>query len=263
MISKINSPEEIKEDVYRIANKKPRYNNTIPLTFIKKLQSNHGTVDEVETKIDLVRRNPLIVALGDSVTAGWFEGNTQIPPEIKEKFFKNKPLIKHVTDIKNVYHEVFRLRLSELYERVSLSVINSGISGDDVVGMNKRLERDVIRYDPDLILINASINGPNDLFEYKKNFNSIVEKIIRFTNSDMIVITPNLIHEELMGNLDKRVDIMIDIAEKYNLCIADTFSIWKQIKKAGINIKKLLSNELNHPTILGHEIYVIELIKLF
>ena len=40
-----------------------------------------------------------------------------------------------------------------------ITFVNSGIAGDNIYGkMKYRLNRDVIRYQPDLVIINATLN---------------------------------------------------------------------------------------------------------
>lgn len=54
--------------------------------------------------------------------------------------------------------EQFRNLLIDKYEQTSVSAVNSGIAGDSMYGMKARLYRDVIRYQPDLVILNGSLN---------------------------------------------------------------------------------------------------------
>jgi acyl-CoA thioesterase I len=260
--SQVLTPADVAEKALAIVRSTKRYNDVLPLQFIEKMKHHHGTSKELD-EYGIYRKNPLIVAFGDSVTAGWFEGNTLFPEAIRSKFLNDAKPVEHITDIGNVYHEVFKLMLSEKYERTSVSVVNSGISGDSVVGMNTRIERDVIRYFPDLVLLNASLNGPEDVNLYEKNLRQIAIRLKNDTQADVIFITPNLVSEGMKGTLDQRVSLMLKIANEFGFCIADTYSTWQEIQKQGIDITLLLANTLNHPTITGHQIYAMELMKLF
>lgn len=262
MRSMFDTPTEYREAILEIARNKTRYSNTRPERFIRMMETHHGTTDEQDEHL-LHRKNPLVLALGDSVTAGWFEGNTLFPENIKRKYFYNRPGIDHVTDIEHVYHEQFKLMLADKYERTSLSVINSGISGDTPIGIYKRLYRDCIRYHPDLVIYNASLNGPEDLVVFEDTTRKIMERIMADTRAEIIIVTPNLMHPELMGTLEERVRILKNIAAEYDLCVADVYSLWKQIQSEGYDFSILLANELNHPTCFAHTLYAMELMKLF
>ncbi len=126
----------------------------------------------------LERKNPVICFLGDSVTAGHFESLLpQDPQEIMAIFqalmegdlSKARPV--EITDARESYVEKFKNMLIDKYELTSPTVINAGIAGDMLTSMSKRLERDVIRYQPDLVVINGALNWSEDLGdaqEYKK-----------------------------------------------------------------------------------------------
>ena len=112
----------------------------------------------------LERRNPVIVAMGDSVTAGHFQW--LIPPEKLEKNYQRLlagDFSAGITEVEEAnvlasYPDVFRKKLVAYYHYTCVSVINAGIAGDNLRGMYARHERDIIRHDPDLVLINGSLN---------------------------------------------------------------------------------------------------------
>lgn len=261
MLSKFNSPKDYEKRVIELTLSKPRYNDTIPENFIKKLENNHASANDLDSD-GLCRRNPLVIALGDSVTAGAFEGSAGLPEEMIQKYFQGES-IESIIDIENVYHEKFRRKLGNKYAAVAVSMINAGIGGDNVVGMNTRLQRDVLRYDPDLVIINAVLNGPDDIMVYEKNYRLMVKRIKENTNADVIVMTPNKVIPDFEGNIANRVDLVKRIAIENHFSIADTYAVWESFASNGIELEKMLSNNINHPTILGHEVYALELMKLF
>ncbi len=262
MVSSILVSPDTEKAVLDIANKKPRFNDVVPERFIQYLES----FDEqgyIRNEEGICRRNPLIVALGDSVTQGCFEGNLNYSKRMMEEFYPDGERIQRVIDSENVYHEKFRKRLAAKYN-VPVSVINSGIGGDNVINMYKRLDRDVLQYSPHLVLINASLNGPaGDLAAYEKHIRAIINNILDNTSAEIVLITPNMVTKSWMRDLEGRVDILRKIGIEKHLSIADAYAVWKEIEAYGINIDILLANRINHPVIVGHEIYCIELMKLF
>ena len=73
----------------------------------------------------------LIVALGDSVTQGFME----------ERRF----------DFEAVYHHRLKQLLEARYPQTTFSVVNAGCGGESLPGGARRLDRDVLRHQLDLL----------------------------------------------------------------------------------------------------------------
>lgn len=270
-----------------------------PERFIEKMKKNTGMAGGFFGITDddgLERRNPLIVALGDSVTAGHFEnvetsegdafmerifqdmqsGTPQ--QEIVERIEKRGGLpVTEVFDARESYIEKFRTMLIDKYEFTSVSVVNSGIAGDTLLSMIRRADRDVVRYDPDLILINASLNWDDihmgDENVYKKMLKDLVQKLKRKTNADIILLTPNgdLPNTLLAAGKEeppapttyRRAEKIREVAEEEQVCLADVRAVWEEAREKGCPWKELLANGINHPSVEGHEVYAKVLMKLF
>lgn len=232
------------------------------------MRKNRGNVEVLSpfapAKDGMERKNPLIVALGDSVTAGHFENVMDIEDFIGKvacgKLTEEDAL--EITDVRECYLEKFRYLLIDRYEQTSVSAINSGIAGDTILGMQKRLYRDVIRYQPDLVIINASLNwgsdcGGSDIYE--KILREVVSAIKTETRADIILMTPNMEVSEEIANpkstLEERVDIIRRIAKEEQVCLADAYRIWKMYEDAGYPVAGLLANGRNHPSVVGHEVF--------
>jgi lysophospholipase L1-like esterase len=225
----------------------------------------------------LERRNPLIVALGDSVTAGHFESTASSEEDILVFYEKamsgqlDENDIGEVTDVRESYVNKFYNALIDWYEQTSLSVINCGIAGDDLYGMNRRVYRDVIRYAPDLILINASLNWGTQCgstSDYENELRKLLTVITNETNCDIILLTPNMDIIELPemrnpnSSLAERVEVIRKMAAEFDVCLADTYKAWKEYEAEGYPVDALLANGCNHPSITGHEAYARVLMKL-
>lgn len=243
-----------------------------PERFIRKMEENNGYADHSNTDEDgSWRRNPLVVAFGDSVTGGHFEFLK--PRPFLEQYFRehrNFPLPADVVDTQAVYHTQWKDMLTDRYTYSSVSVINAGIAGDTIIGMRKRLDRDVIRYQPDLVLLNGSLNWNSDigtLEQYKSCLRETVVKIKDNTEADIILMTPNMQAEnyftpEYEDTLPYRVDCIREIAAEQDVCLADTYQIWEDFISAGNTLPDMLANGINHPTKAGHTVYAIALMKL-
>ncbi len=227
-------------------------------------------------------KNPLVVALGDSVTAGHFE--SLIPQEDSDKpaFFayveechrSGEPAVFDVTDARVCYLEKFRLRLIDRFEKTSVSVLNSGIAGDNLLQMALRAQRDVIRYQPDLVLINGSLNWSEALGTgetYRRTLTDLVRRIKAETEAEIILMTANgdLPGVDRYGNrLEKTwtaelAGVIREVAAAEDTCLADAHALWTKAKEEGADWAALLANGVNHPCAEGHDVYADLLMQLF
>ncbi len=265
-----------------------------PLRFIRKMQENQGFIGLISGKgLDeegLERKNPLVVALGDSVTAGHFESLIPEEPEQARKFFAHvtnpalppdgfvMPKASEVVDARESYIEKFRERLIDRFELTSVSIVNSGIAGDNLRSMAARMQRDVIRYRPDLVLINGSLNWDERLGTaeaYRELLRGMVRRLKSETEADIILLTPNgdlpnnSAFMQMMGNAGiepttgERAEAIRRVAAEEQVCLADVYAVWEEARAKGCPWKELLANGVNHPGVEGHEAYAEVLMKLF
>ena len=270
-----------------------------PERFIRKLKENTGVAGAVFGLTDrdgLERRNPLIVALGDSVTAGHFESIAD-PEQFRQmgaliealqRGESREEIARRITaegglppmeiyDARESYLEKFREKLIEKYEYTSVSVVNSGIAGDVLPSMARRAWRDVIRYDPDLILVNGSLNWTDEVMgdaeEYKRILRELVRRFRGETEADVILLTPNgdlpnaLFSAPGQGvpepTTEQRAEKIRELAAEEGVCLADVRAVWTMARDAGCPWEELLANRINHPSVEGHEVYAQVLMKLF
>ncbi|WP_018751944.1 SGNH/GDSL hydrolase family protein [Paenibacillus sanguinis] len=282
MRTQFEMDEAIKNKFITLAMNKAPAHSLRPERFMRKMLKNKGTLGKFSPNgLDekgLERRNPVIVALGDSVTAGHFEWTID-PAELfkgaGEGATEDSTAPPHlsgpleVTDAREVYHERFRLKLIDKYEETSVSVLNAGIAGDDLLGMERRLTRDVINCQPDLVLINGSLNWSADLSltVFEETLQRIVKRIQAETDADIILMTPNAEGPSPFNpdgsTLPERVEIVRRVAAEEGTCLCDTYAVWTEFLAMGHDVTQMLANKINHPSIAGHEVYAIELMKLF
>ena len=220
----------------------------------------------------LERKNPVIVALGDSVTAGHFEPRGNLEEIISIIDSGGMPDLSNgeITDARECYLEKFRSLLIDYFEETSVSTINAGIAGDNMYGMEKRVYRDVIRYQPDLVIINGSLNwGPEqgDSTDYEAALRRTLAVIRNETKADIILMTPNMekmpdIFKNPKSPLIERVEIIRELAEEKKCCLADAYLTWEKFEEAGYPAVELLANRGNHPSVTGHEGFAKVLMKL-
>lgn len=275
MRTMFETPEKYAREALRLAREIRATGECRPTHFRKVMQENCGMVNVLspygQTDDGLERKNPVIVALGDSVTAGHFEFSDN--PE--EFFAKAKQGclgmddIVEITDARVCYLEQFRAMLIDKYQQTSVSTINAGIAGDTMYGMKNRLYRDVIRYQPDLVILNGSLNWSEDCGDteaYRKVLTQVVASIQEETKADLVLLTPNMELPEPVGNphstLKERVEIIRELAVSRGACLADAYMVWEAYEAAGYPLEALLANKRNHPSAVGHTMYALVLMQL-
>lgn len=247
-----------------------------PEHFIKVMKENQGGINAFSPygipDDGLERRNPLIVALGDSVTAGHFEPCGNLDEIFAVINAGGIPDFSNgeVTDARECYLEKFRSLLIDHFEQTSVSTINAGIAGDTMYGMEKRVYRDVVRHQPDLVIVNGSLNWGiecGNSADYEAALRRTLAVILNETKADVILMTPNM--EKMPDTLKnpkspliERVEIIRNLAAEKKCCLADAYLAWEKFEEEGYPAVELLANRGNHPSITGHEGFARILMKL-
>ena len=214
-----------------------------------------------------------VVFLGDSVTHGCFE-----------VFFDGEKY-HPVFDEEHSYTAIFRRMVKTLYPVAQLNVVNSGISGDTAPKGLKRLERDVIAHQPDLVVVCFGLNdcnaGPDGIETYKTALSEIVQRI-KAAGSDVIVMTPSATTDSVLytlrtdreradaqrlaaytvdGTVDRYMDAARAVAAECGIALVDCYALWQKFAAAGVTINDILSNKINHPIRELHLVFAYELLR--
>lgn len=217
---------------------------------------------------------PSIVFLGDSVTQGCFD-----------VYCTSKDSLETVFDIKHAYHTYLTQIINMLYPNVPLSITNAGISGTNSALGYERLEKDVLRFSPDLVVVSFGLNdctqGEKGLENYKNNLRNIFTDIQK-TGSEVIFMTSNMMNtytkytvkEEFLrviadsiaehqngGNLEMYFEAGKKVAEECGVKVCDVYAKWKTMYENGVDITMLLSNDINHPTREMNKLFAYSLIE--
>ncbi len=207
---------------------------------------------------DIYNANPVTIAfLGDSVTQGCFEVYFQLNGQIQTIF-----------DADNAFSTNVKKILNHLYPLAQINVINSGLSGDNACNGNKRFQRDIATYSPDLVVVCFGLNdcsrGQEGLADYANALREIFQKT-KNIGAECICLTPNMMNDRVSPHisderivemaksfkndiLDEYVATMKKVATEQNVVICDVHQWWKTMQASGVDITELLSNKLNHPT---------------
>lgn len=215
-----------------------------------------------------------IAFLGDSVTQGCFE-----------LYKKEENRIETVFDKRGSYEmHLFEL-LCTLYPTVTVNIINAGISGDTAKGGLERVERDVIRHQPDLCVVCFGLNdcgrSENSIEKYTSRLSEIFDRILA-SGIELIFMTPNMMNPTISpqlrdpdfiqvaercmglqndGILEAHLEGAKAICREKGIPVCDCYALWKSMYENGVNVTDLLANKINHPTREMNRLFAYELLR--
>lgn len=218
-------------------------------------------------------KRPTIAFLGDSVTQGCFDVYRDKEGNIETFFEQKYSYHRYVSDI-----------LGMLYPRVPVNIINAGLSGGDAAEGLARLDRDVLRFKPDLTVVCFGLNdcgeGPDNIGIYRDSLESIFHRLLE-AGSEVIFMTPNMMATHISchlaanfheiteaviknqndGVLEQYLECAKETAVKCGVRVCDVYSKWKLLYENGVDITELLSNKINHPTREMNMLFAYSLIE--
>lgn len=211
--------------------------------------------------------------LGDSVTQGCFETYRAKANELD-----------NVYDQENTYHHKLAKLLSVLYPNVPINLINAGIAGDNAVGAQSRVQRDVVSHNPDLTVVCFGLNDAalesETLEDYLQALNSIFDQL-EACGTEIIFMTPctmntrvaygldpflkniakNTAQIQNNGVLDTYMQAAKDLCATRSITVCDCYAKWKQLDACGVDTTALFANKINHPTQDMHWLFAVSLLE--
>lgn len=194
-----------------------------------------------------------IVAFGDSVTHGCF-GEGEV-------------------DYDAAYWNQFRRRINALRGYMPVNVINAGIGGIDAAGSLYRIDSQVLKHEPDLVIVCFGLNDVNGpLGRYLGALKEIFERCSE--KSEVVFMTPNMFNTSVAedtpqkhwnyahktaemqnsGRMDLYMSEAVKLAQSMDVLVCDCYSKWKELSETQ-DVTMLLANRINHPTREMHQLF--------
>ena len=195
-----------------------------------------------------------IVVMGDSVSHGAVNG---------------------YIDYEGVYWNLLKRKLNQFRSYIPVNVINTAMGGTTAEESVTRLDSQVFRYQPDLIIACFGLNDVNFPLE---NFLAALETLFsrcREEGFDLIFLTPNMLNTYVADDVEARyrkysaktaeyqreggrMDQFMDAARALAVCmgvtVCDCYAKWKELSKT-TDTTMLLANRVNHPTTEMHRLF--------
>lgn len=138
---------------------------------------------------------------------------------------------------------------AETFKNTTVKYVNGGIGGTTSQFGVARVESDLLKYNPDFIIVEYSVNDSrNDLF--KETYEGLVRKILLHSNEPALFILNNVQYNDGVN----AQEIHNEIGRGYSLPIVSVKdSLYAEVKAGRINASDLTPDDL-HPNDLGHRL---------
>ena len=178
--------------------------------------------------------------------------------------------------------------LFETYGRNRSWVINSGRSGETIEGGIQRLDEDVFRFDPDLVIVSYGMNDartPMSLESFRSTLILLIERLRERADCEILLRTPNpvvnpstptaLVEGQKGGSetAGTRVGLfagtIVEVAREKGCAFVDHYTEWKKLEMERSGLAEapsrlwLRMSDQVHPGPLGHLAFFRELAPLF
>jgi lysophospholipase L1-like esterase len=185
--------------------------------------------------------NITIVALGDSITAGFA--------------------------VRRGFPSFWGEMLQQKYPEARLELINSGVSGDTTLDGLARLDWAVLSYEPDLVTINFGINDSVlglGLDEFEMNLVEIVRRIRAGPDSEILLLSSQPLETPPYDKIVRDYYQTIErVAKEMDVGFVNVYEAWMERVRAETPLGSMIIPGLDHPNEAGYRIIAEELMKLF
>lgn len=178
---------------------------------------------------------------GESVTIAVIGGS------ITQGTISNGTSDKTVT-AKQPYAEIFRDWWEETFPETEITFINAGIGATDSYLGVHRVEKDVLAYDPDLVLVEFSVNDSGSP-AYKTSYDNLIRTMLLREDAPAVML---LFMAQTNGSSAQSIHSLVGF--QYSLPMVSYLNVMSDMINSGIYTAGALSGDEVHPSALGHRI---------
>lgn len=207
----------VSEELYAVADQWPSCDDRALAAVMKKAEAGEKVV---------------IACIGGSITQGTI----------------SKGSIDSQTELRMPYADIFFRWWEDNFPDTEFEFINAGIGGTDSYLGVHRVQADVLDYEPDLVLVEFSVNDADSLF-YKKTYDNLVRKILLSKSSPAVML---LYMGQTNGTTAQGSHVFIGFG--YELPMLSYTSLINDMMEQKVYTAEELSRDVVHPSALGHAI---------
>lgn len=183
----------------------------------------------------------VIVALGDSLTYGWM--------------------------VSRGYLDYFKEKIYDKFPERKLNLINKGIPGDTSQGGRHRLRGDVLRYEPDCVLVQFALNDAFSGYspeQFKGNIEEIINGIKESSSSEIVLVSSVCLGSDRENAfIEVFYSQLEELAQCYQLPVARVHEYWKKKISEGVDFENLVQSDFVHPTSEGYRLMAEAVMEVF
>ena len=168
--------------------------------------------------------------------------------------------------------ELLHTGLKERFGYQELTLFNAGICGDTVLEALARLDRDVLRFQPDLVIVCFGTNDRKlDVATFRLGLNELCQRIEAAGATVLLRTTLPIMELEPApphiwkndGELRERLDVVREVAQARQLAFVDNYAAWCEREDKGrLVIKDLMADQI-HSNAAGHRLIFEQLLEHF
>lgn len=151
-------------------------------------------------------------------------------------------------EFKKCYADIFFEWWEDTFSETSFTFINAGIGATDSYLGVHRVQKDVLDYHPDLVLVEFSVNDGSSVID-KRNYDNLVRRILLCEECPAVMLL-------FMGqtNGSTAQDIHSLIGFNYKLPMVSYINVINHMMEENLYTGQQLSGDTVHPSALGHAI---------
>ncbi len=169
---------------------------------------------------------------------------------------------------RRAWPEMLKIALNRLYPKADVTVFNAGVSGDSSLGGVRRIEKDVLAYRPQLVVVMFGMNdlaygpaAPEKDEAVRKTFAERLKKIAetcRAAGAEVILCTQNPVYPEAVPHrpperIGAFAEVIRHVGAELQAPVADIYAEWEKIRQTDAGAWRLMMSETIHPSMAGHK----------
>lgn len=173
-----------------------------------------------------------IAVLGGSITQGTISNGS------------SDRSVKH----KQSYADIFRDWWKQTFPKTEVTFLNAGIGATDSYLGVHRVETDVLAHEPDLVLVEFSVNDSGSFFN-KTTYDNLLRTMLLQEDPPAVLL---LFMAQTNGSSAQSIHSLIGF--QYSLPMVSYLNVISDMMESGTYTAGALSGDVVHPSALGHRI---------